>query len=209
MLIQTELISTNLLIRENSDWPPEVEWFTLPFPTGSPSCLSCSARLTCCMARCRRKRVLPPQLHTIFCSLDLLEYKILSKILIWTDKKKSMLTCEFSRPSWHLCIWSLFSFIHSWTHRQPLSLLYLITRSVPFILSYIHNFQALSVRRSFSCSCRLKWRWKVTRLTFDHFPWVMFCSELILRPLTCSAVHSAEAPVTSVPFCCINWVCLS
>lgn len=149
------------------------------------------------MVRCGWKCVLRSQLQTILSSLDLLECKNCLKHSFW-QLKQFMLTCAFSCPSWHHCIWSLFSFIHSWAHCQPLSLLYLITCSVPCILSYVHNFQALSVRRSFSCSCRLKWRWKVTRLTFDHFPWVMFCSKLILKPLTCSAVHSTEAPVDLV-----------
>lgn len=58
----------------------------------------------------------------------------------------------------------------------------------PCFPSSIPLLQALFVRRFFSCSCQLKYHWKVTRLTLDLS--FMSCSTHFQKLLNLTAVHA-------------------
>lgn len=73
----------------------------------------------------------------------------------------------------------------------PIWTLYFIDPCIP---SSICHFQALFVRRFFSCSCQLKSRLKVTRLTLDHWP----------KLLNYISVHDVNLMATHVQFSVCN-----
>lgn len=69
-----------------------------------------------------------------------------------------------------------------------------------FVPPHIRHLQGPFVRRFFSCSCRLKPRWKVTLLTLDlNF---VSCSRFVKKLLNLTATHAANPAATLK----LNWI---
>lgn len=91
---------------------------------------------------------------------------------------------------------SIHSFIHAFVHHFPPFFPQFAHFDFidPCFPTFIRHLQALFVRRFFSCSCQLRSRWKVTRLTPDSS--FMSCSRLIHKLLNLTTVHAVNPAAT-------------